>query len=261
MSDMTAWDAAADNYDADRRGDYYRDGVRACVRLLGSDRSGIALDCGSGTGLTTMPLIGRFQGVIACDFSRRSLELLKSKPGTGRVLAVQADMRRLPFPGGAFSRVLCANALQHFTPADQAIVARELCRVAGNRLVVSAHHFSRAKRRAGWIKEGKKNHEIAYVFRFIRTEFARLFPGSTIRSAGFSGRIGRRLGPLFRGLAARLGLGHLLVAVDSRKRPGHRANREDDGGGAVGPSLLGTRNLEMAPCRSGDGSRPGSIVE
>jgi SAM-dependent methyltransferase len=184
------------------------------------------LDCGCGTGQTTMPLLDRFRAVVACDYSRRSLEVLRSRSSTDRIMLVQADVRRLPFRDDAFSRVLCANMLQHLAPTDHPCAASELRRVARSRLVVSVHHWSRGKRRAGWPKEERPTgRDWDYIYRFERRDLTALFPGSRVRAATFEGWIARKLWRLFPGPASRLGFGHMLIATEGR-RWGSRPDRE-----------------------------------
>ena len=86
--------------------------------------------------------------------------------------------------------------------------------------MVSVHHYNRWKRGQGWIKEGKPGQAgIDYIYRLEQTELAALFPGARIAAAGFAGRIKSRVWPLFSGIAARLGLGHMLIATTRTNRP------------------------------------------
>jgi SAM-dependent methyltransferase len=227
MSVASTWDRSASSYDETRAGSsFYQSGVLSALRLLGSDPAGIVLDCGCGTGLTTTPLLHRFGRVVACDFSRKSLEVLTSKPECRGVIAVQADVRRLPFRDGAFSRVLCANALQHLDPTGLPRASSELRRVSTDLLVVSVHHWSRGKRKAGWPKtERPSGKDWDYINRLEYHELATLFPDSRITSASVDGRIGSTLACLFPGLAARLGFGHMLVSVSRRPSASLAAQR------------------------------------
>lgn len=219
-STAVTWDLATQGYDAHRRHDpVYNECVHAAASAARVQPGQFTLDCGCGTGLVTLGLVAQGATVVALDYSHGSLVELKGKPGTNGVMAVQADIRRLPFRFGTFARVVCANTLQHLAPGSpQQEAAKELRRVAANdgRLVVTAHHFSRAKRKAGWIKEGKPGQaSVDYIFRFERGELASLFPGAEIRSIGFARRPQRWLGRLFGCLASRLNLGHMLMAVST----------------------------------------------
>lgn len=226
------WDEAASSYDEHRSGDpVYLLCVRAVVRASFRGKAGgTVLDTGCGTGLTTLSLFEHFHDVVAVDFSLGSLERLRTKPGAKAVRLVQADIRRLPFPDESFDAVVCANTLQHLRPGrPQQQAVEELLRVArvNAPVVVSVHHYSRAKRRRGWIKEGKPGQPgIDYIFRFSRSELKALLPGARISGIGFgrwfdrlarvpvAGRmlqafVARASGPC----AAKLGYGHMLLAI------------------------------------------------
>jgi SAM-dependent methyltransferase len=226
-SSADTWDRLAPDYDSERRSDAV---YEACVELATAAatdgvHTGLALDAGCGTGLTTSSLARRGVKVVALDYSLGSLKVLKQKiPST---LAVRADIHHLPFADGTFDVVLCANTMQHLSPGhSQRQAAAELHRVAGfsAAMAVSAHHYSRTKARAGWIKEGKPGgrDRIDYIYRFSRADFARLFPGMRIQAIGFYGlmrcpslqvRTQLIAGRLLGRLAARLGYGHILLAV------------------------------------------------
>jgi SAM-dependent methyltransferase len=215
------WDNLADQYDAARRHDpVYTSCVSWAVAALGSDHA-LALDAGCGTGLGTTHLLSRARRVVSVDFSQASLVVLQRT--SPNALAVRADVRHLPFARGTFDATLCANTLQHLTPADQVQAADELRRVTRKRLVVSVHHYSWVKQRSGWRKEGRSggSDDIDYTFRFTRADLARLFPRARLRGIGFYGlatlKGGGRLQPLFNRLlgplAARWRCGHMLLAI------------------------------------------------
>lgn len=223
-SRATVWDQLAPRYAAQREHDPV---YRACLTqtLAALAPRGRVLDAGCGIGMGTACLLGCLE-VTALDFSAASLRELRARLGTPHNLsAVQGDVRALPFPDGAFDRVLCANTLQHLDPEAQGLAARELLRVLrpAGRYAVSAHHFSRRKRRRRWRKEGVPGERgIDYVFRFSRAELAALFPGAAIRAAGFNTLPGALQNPASRlagGTLSRLEAGHMLIA--SGVRPPH----------------------------------------
>lgn len=238
-SPIAVWDREAAAYDASRQNDpVYASCVRQVTRPVpaGTRR---CLDAGCGTGLTTVILAGGCELVVAMDYSMEMLRRVRER-GLPNVLLVQADLQALPFAAGAFDACVCANALNQLKPdGPQQLAAAELDRVTrpGGTLAVSAHHYSRDKRRAGWPKHGKPGGtDIDYVYRFSRADLAALVPGAAIRAVGFRGwsRLpwaGRRLQDLLARLAgwlaARLGYGHMLLAVRP-VRPARRA-------GAAGP--------------------------
>ena len=227
-SSARVWDAGASEYDLLRTNDpVYAACTREAVRAVsvGRPAAGTVLDAGCGTGLATLALLKWFRGVVALDYSFDSLRILRGKTESGRLSLVKADVCRLPFADGTFDAVLCANTLQHLRPGEpQHQAAAELKRVAkdGAVIVATVHHYSRAKRRLGWIKEGKPGQAgIDYIFRFSRAELLELFPGARISAVG-SNLLSRI--PLFsdllqallaRGLGqcvARAGQGHMLLA-------------------------------------------------
>jgi len=150
------WDALAREYDALRvRDPVYRACLEQAVEVL--HPAGTVLDAGCGTGLSTQLLLACDE-VKALDFSAASLRTLQAKLGARDNLdTVCGDLRELPFPDATFDRVLCANALSCLSPTAQARAAAELLRVLKphGRYAVSAHHYSRAKQRRRWIKEGR----------------------------------------------------------------------------------------------------------
>jgi SAM-dependent methyltransferase len=207
--------------------------VIAAADAAGSDRAGIALDCGCGTGLITERLMPRFGGVVALDYSRQSLMQLKKKTWATDVLPVLGDARRLPFRPGVFASVVCGNAFQHLSPlGSQQAGAAELIRVTrpGGRIAVTVHHYSKPKRRPGadWGKIGTPTHHHGtdWIFRFERHELQALFPQAKIIAVGWyelcrvpkvsvwlQGITSRLCGQTL----ARRGYGHMLLAAVARR--------------------------------------------
>ncbi len=108
--------------------DYDRLGVRPGDRLL---------DLGCGTGRHAFEALRRGARVVALDLGRE--DLLQARdwmaaiaaageaPPAAAGLAVQGDALRLPFPDGAFDRVIVSEVLEHI-PDDVAAI-REVQRV------------------------------------------------------------------------------------------------------------------------------------
>lgn len=217
-----AWDRAASSYDADRAHDLvYQACLATTCGLVERLRPIRLIDVGCGTGLTTIPLQRSGRTVVAVDYSRESLCLLRAKARA--IPAVQADLRALPFLTASFDVVLCSNTLQHLAPAAHREAIGELRRLVapGGHLVVTVHHYSAFKRRAGWIKEGRPGQPgIDYIYRFTADDLAELLPGASIVAMGFQEWsrlpvtvqqwLGR--GP-FGAWLARRGYGHMLAAV------------------------------------------------
>jgi ubiquinone/menaquinone biosynthesis C-methylase UbiE len=221
------WDQAAAGYDAERAADpVYKSCVDRLIARLSTVGTDLCLDAGCGTGFAMHGCLQRARLTVAMDFSFNSLVRLRSKFAGQPVQVIQGDLTRLPFPDGAFDQVICANTLQHLKPSgpqQQAVAELRRVTAAGGRVVISVHHYSKAKRKAKWVKEGKPSQAgIDYIFRFTREDFAQLLGGDGyIEAAGFYGlnRLGVGVGAqnfvarTFGALAARLGHGHMLVGM------------------------------------------------
>lgn len=214
-SSVVTWNALADSYDDDRKDDrIYHFCIDAVSRIVNRSQPGRVLDAGCGTGLTTAPVCCDGRVVCAADYSLESLRHLKAKLSSPRATA--ADICALPFASGYFSAVLCSNTLQHLSPEQQPTAIRELLRVLspGGTLVLTVHHYSRAKQRLGWIKEGQPGMAgIDYIFRFTREDLRRLLPRASIAAIGLGTRFDRVLPMHARQLLAQMGYGHMLMAV------------------------------------------------
>ena len=217
------WDALAREYDAPRVHDpIYRACLEQAVEVL--HPAGTVLDAGCGTGLSTQLLLACDE-VKALDFSAASLRTLQGKLGARDNLdAMWGDLRDLPFPDATFDCVLCANALSCLSPEAQERAAAELPRVLKphGRYAVSAHHYSRAKQRRRWIKQGRPGQpSVDYLFRFSRAELVTLFPGSTLRAVGFyslPGRVQNAVAHWAGELLDKMQVGHMLIAYGRKPR-------------------------------------------
>lgn len=229
-SAAAVWDREASSYDASRQKDpVYLSCIHQVTNSVPSGTN-LCLDAGCGTGLSTTALSSRCDFVIAVDYSIKSLRILSGK-GLPKVFAVQANLRSLPFKDSVFDAGVSANTLQHFNPrgAQQRAVA-EMQRVIRDRgiLCLSVHHYSRNKRRHGWIKEGKPGQAgIDYIFRFSRDDLLYIAPSSTIRGIGYYGvlkvpylgsRLQNFLAYLLGRVAGLFGYGHMLTAVAKNRK-------------------------------------------
>lgn len=224
-SSAEIWDQAAASYERSRQTDpVYLSCLRLTARTVRPD-SRFCLDAGCGTGMSTSLVSSLCKLVVAVDYSYESLKTLKLK-SIQNVVPVQADLKALPFKESVFDASVCANTLQHLRPgAPQKSVIMELRRVTKQNgiLSVSVHHYSRSKRNAGWIKEGKPGQPgIDYIFRFSRKDLLAILPQASIRAAGyylflripfFGSRFQNLFASLFGSIAALLGYGHMLVAI------------------------------------------------
>lgn len=94
---------------------------------------GALLDAGGGTGRIAQQLQHLVDFVVISDESPQMLQQAREK---GLCATVSCGAERLPYPDGAFNRVLVVDALHHFADQRQAIA--ELVRVLapGGRLVI-----------------------------------------------------------------------------------------------------------------------------
>jgi SAM-dependent methyltransferase len=105
------------------------------------------LDVGAGTGRHAFAAYRRGADVVALDTDASALKDVRDMfaamaaageaPSTAHALAVHGDGTSMPFPDGAFDRVIAAEVLEHL-PADHAVLA-EISRVLapGGRLAVT----------------------------------------------------------------------------------------------------------------------------
>ncbi len=112
------------------------------VREALGDVAGLEmLDLGCGTGRHALWLAAAGASVTAVDFSAGMMEKARAKPGAERVRFLVHDLHeRLPFPDGAFDRVVSGLVLEHLRDLDAFFgEARRVLKPAG-RAVVSGMH-------------------------------------------------------------------------------------------------------------------------
>ncbi len=120
--------------------------LRRVVELAGVAAGHRVLDVGAGTGVLGPLLLaaaGEEGQVVAFDISRGMIAQAAAKLSAGNLLLVQADVHRLPFPEGAFDRVICNAAFPHF--GDRRGALGEMARVLGpGGVLVISHPIGRA---------------------------------------------------------------------------------------------------------------------
>lgn len=95
--------------------------------------SGALLDAGGGTGRVAQFMSGKANPVVVADLSCKMLAEARQKDGLSPVCS---HTEKLPFPDGAFARIIMVDAFHHV--CDQRETVDELWRTlqAGGRLVI-----------------------------------------------------------------------------------------------------------------------------
>lgn len=110
-----------------------RPNAERLAEMLGLPVPGRLLDAGGGTGRVSSLLRPKVGGVVVADLSEG---MLRQARGKGGIETVRTRTERLPFPDGAFARVIVIDALHHFSRMEEAIA--ELIRVLepGGRILI-----------------------------------------------------------------------------------------------------------------------------
>ena len=136
MSDVrtTNYDAIADSYDRRYAFQGY-EGIVETVRGFVGSGCGAVLEVGCGTGHWLQLLDGRATRVAGMDVSWNMLA--RAAATAPRAWLVRGRAEAAPWTDGAFDRIVCINALHHFTSREQFFVeARRMLRPGGGLLTV-----------------------------------------------------------------------------------------------------------------------------
>ena len=181
------FDRWAPKYGEDRRSQWLgglQDQAVAALELGPNDR---VLDVGCGTGAAVRAAARIARRAVGVDVSPRMIERAGAWPGTpGNAEFRVGEAGRLPAEDGAFSAVLCTNALHHYPDPEAAAgeMARALER--GGRLVIGDGCADiRAARVADWFL---RRFEPGHVRLYRSAEL-----GAILRRAGFERLRIRRL--------------------------------------------------------------------
>jgi ubiquinone/menaquinone biosynthesis C-methylase UbiE len=107
------------------------------VTMLKPGRGELILDAGCGTGIFTAQLLERRARVVGLELSRPMLVRTMFKSEGRGFLAVQGDMRNLPFADGSFDKAVSVTAIEFIENAKPAV--EEMFRVTkpGGTIVVA----------------------------------------------------------------------------------------------------------------------------
>jgi SAM-dependent methyltransferase len=108
------YDTVAADYDVRYRHHDYAEILNALTAFLGAEPADAILEVGCGTGHWLSALRGRARLIAGAD---PSAEMLGRAKGTGARL-VRARAEALPWRDASFDRILCINALHHFSDRD-----------------------------------------------------------------------------------------------------------------------------------------------
>lgn len=101
------------------------------------------LDVGCGRGIDAASLAKKGRGLFGCEPSRVMLRKAKEwlRDSGVKVTLVSSLAEGLPFMNGAFTRVVCKGAIDHFCNPEGAV--SEMCRVTapGGKVVISVANF------------------------------------------------------------------------------------------------------------------------
>lgn len=143
-SELASRDAESSWYDTMFEGYTNAVEVPTVVARIGRP-TGPVLDHGAGTGRITERLTGFGQPVVAVDYSGESLRKLLKRCAGASVLAVQADVRRLPLKDQAFHAATSIEVYEHIRGRDERRrVLEELSRVLrpGAPLSISSFNYN-----------------------------------------------------------------------------------------------------------------------
>jgi len=106
-------------------------------RLMGPGNAARILDVGTGRGDMPLAFAGLGWEVAAVDSNPDVLVVARRELAPQGIEAVEADVRALPFPDGAFDVAHASLLLHHLDPAVAVAALRELARVARRGIVVN----------------------------------------------------------------------------------------------------------------------------
>lgn len=120
------YDKLASRYDS-----LFGDDARAAEEMVENHLAGgeTVLDVACGTGVTTIPLLGKFSQVYGVDISQGMLSQARAKPETAKIRFVQGSFAALPFSDASFDAAICVGAIWHLREKDEKKFAEEIQRI------------------------------------------------------------------------------------------------------------------------------------
>lgn len=132
--------------------------VERLVGWVGALPAARTLDVACGTGFLTQHLKGGL--VVGLDQSPTMVTIAQSRLPDG--LAIVGDALDLPFPDGAFDRILTGHFYGHLPPSERKVFLSEARRVAGELIVIDAalHEGVDAEERQERVLNDCSQHEV-----------------------------------------------------------------------------------------------------
>lgn len=120
------YDKLASRYDS-----VFGDDAQAAEEMVKNHLAGglRVLDLACGTGITAIPLLGKFSQVFGADISRGTLSQAQAKPETAEIRFIQGSFAALPFRDASFDAAICVGAIWHLQEKDEKKFAEEIQRI------------------------------------------------------------------------------------------------------------------------------------
>jgi SAM-dependent methyltransferase len=147
----------------------HRTVVGILKREIAEPRGRSVLEEGSGTGLVSLDLAGKGATVFVLDKSGEALTFSGASFGAARIahLATRASITALPFDADSFDITWSGGVIEHFKPAEQVEILREMLRVTkpdGRVIVIApsadARIYGKAKAYADCRKAWQPGYEV-----------------------------------------------------------------------------------------------------
>ena len=110
------------------------------AELAGLPVRGRLLDAGGGTGRIARLLAGQARQIVVAD---ESWKMLSHVPHGAAVLLTASHIERLPFPGGAFERVIMVDVFHHLQDQERSLAELVRVCVLGGHVVIEEPDITR----------------------------------------------------------------------------------------------------------------------
>ncbi len=143
-----------------RKFEYFEEKI---IKKWLSEFKGVVCDIGCGTGRYSLKLLPYCDKLIALDFSKGMLTILRGKIKSSKISVIVGDGENLPFRDDSIDGIICTLALDHFSSHESGI--KEFHRVLKNGAMCVISIFNRRT-----MEEVLKMAKIPYGYIPFRTE-------------------------------------------------------------------------------------------